>query len=85
MADRCSRRLSAVITLCAVAPSIAQQNEIDDLLIAEFGTADYAGRPSGGDAFGAGPATGTWPDPKVVLGFLRQRFGRCRERILDTA
>src|SRR5258706_8153627 len=42
----------------------------DDIVLADFEGADYAGWATTGDAFGKGPAHGTLPNQQAVDGFL---------------
>ena len=46
----------------------------DDLLIADFESADYGGWTATGDAFGDGPAAGTLPNQMTVTGFEGDRL-----------
>ena len=46
----------------------------DDVLIADFETADYGGWSATGDAFGDGPAQGTLPGQMPVSGFIGRGY-----------
>jgi fructan beta-fructosidase len=59
--------IAVVLMALAMARSVYAA---DDLLIADFEGSDYAGWTASGDAFGTGPAHGTFPGQRTVSGFL---------------
>ncbi len=61
-------RLLRILLLSALCPALAQA--ADDIVIADFEGADYAGWIATGEAFGKGPAQGTLANQQPVEGFL---------------
>lgn len=64
----------AAIALFVLFSAIAPPAGSDDLLIADFESADYGAWHVEGEAFGPGPAEGTLPNQMEVTGYLGRRL-----------